>query len=208
MSFGDVRYKRALNTPVLAGQDADGLWFAAAAPLDDLWGHIAPTNPAFSKFLDAIPFVEVRTDTVNRRYGGNCCVVDIFSYPAIAFPVDGVGSALVKVRNKIDAVWGGIRRGQDEWTERWRNVPLANLIPEDMTPINHSRFTVDAEGMEFAEDDRLSWARHAASWLRWSVEALYLRDNSSVGTLKFMGTVPFYDVADHFIHIGEQDQWG
>ena len=117
--FGDVRYKRAIDTNMRAGREGDRLWFAAVWPLDDLFGRPGDqytpfgANKALKTGLDHILFVEVYTDEQDRPYSGNCCVVDIWSTspPGTAFATDwahgGEGVNFAKVSWKMEAAWGG-----------------------------------------------------------------------------------------------------
>jgi hypothetical protein len=210
---------------VRAGQSADGgAWFAAT-DLIRLW------PPRFRPFIENLhlevlqltPFIEVRTDDVDRHWGGppcpppRCCTVDLFTYYGLDQHSLDVSSGpdgdnhlwpdrISDAEFALKVIWGIFPHLEE---------PAFYPMPDDMPPISHYRFTVGRRELNQTHGpgvpiDR-GWTRLAANWGIYAMEVLAASGGSNhetgFGDLKYMGDVDFYEVADYFVHIGEQE-WG
>jgi hypothetical protein len=203
----ETRYKRHIDTPMLSGQDPDGgLWFAAAYNVRDL---IADSQGGIHneglEFAYQTAFIEVYTDNTNRPHGGNCCVVDIFTYFASPTRLLHEERRLLgRLGNKFQAEWSE----SSPWAGEVREAPWSHFIPDDAAPISLYRYTVDEEGMGYGMmAEGRGWSRHAVRWIRIAANALILARGpvrTSTGVLTYEGEYPLLEVAQYFINRGER----
>jgi hypothetical protein len=211
-SFDEVRHKRNIGTPRIAGQTPDGeRWFAAAYPISDLVGYI----PEYGHALDFIPFVEVYTTN-----GGKCCTVDMFAFRHYidnphAFPRPGyMVSTIVRVADKVDAAWGFSKSPN---VARWaEDLPLDQLIHPNTPPLYLYRYETKGTPppvLQAGWKKQGGWPAHAMSWIREVVPSLLspfhkhevrrFQGVRSTATLTPVGEFSYADVAQHFINMGK-----
>lgn len=216
--FGQTRYKRSIDTPILAGREADGELYLAVGPdMIDLFrdvGRGRHVSKDFSDFLRKVVFADAYTQ------GGRCCVVDIFAVEEavrdrVYFPETISGASIYKVRHKLEAVWGQMpqRTPEDETRyQKWMDVPLQRLVRDDTPPLGHWRWTLSGQDQP-RYTNQIGWVRRATLRIKDTVEHLYdLRGEEATyenargerSYMQYLGTQPFLSVADYFVNRG----WG
>ena len=212
---------------VRAGQDADGgAWFAATDPLR-LWPPKTRVVDIHFDVIDVVnltPFIEVRTDDFKRAWSDHCCTVDIYTYYGSGRGALDGGAHL---QHSVDAASFSLKAS-------WHALDFSSsghvfknacadeeaaamfTMPDLMAPLAHYRFVVNDLGTESPSGRpgpvRVGWSRLAADWAVYAMRGLgSLLDpedggKTGYGEISYMGEVDFYEVAEHFIYIGE-DGW-
>ncbi len=220
MSFGDWRKDRRA---VRAGQDADGAWFAATDLLNTLWPpktRIAEIHPGVVTTVLLTPFIEVRTDDLQRVGSGACCTVDVFSLldASMGHLEDEMNNDFRWDAAQVNSTVLALRSA---WGSMHFEPPDEDIVfplPEEMPPISHYRFVVNDRAPRqgpanpYVGRGRVGWTRLAAEWGIYALRALAASGGghgssykAGYGEIRYMGGEDFYTVAEHFRYIGDQD---